>query len=71
MHLAQRVAIHPTRIHPATGLDDAPALDAREICEFMAGDDPPVNADPRFKDRLREHLWEMVSARSASGNSTT
>ena len=42
----------------AAVLDDD-ATDA-ELMEFMAADIDPVPADPVFRDRLRETLWEMV-----------
>lgn len=44
-------------------IPEAPPVSTREVREFMAGDDPPVDADPAFKDRLREQLWEMIRTR--------
>ncbi len=32
-----------------------------EASEFRAGEDPPAGADPAFKERLRAHLWQMLS----------
>ncbi|MCR9097358.1 MAG: hypothetical protein NXI30_24330 [bacterium] len=31
-----------------------------ELLEFLAADVDPVPADPAFRERLREELWEMV-----------
>ena len=31
-----------------------------ELLEFLAADVDPVPADPVFRERLREELWEMV-----------
>ena len=31
-----------------------------EVCEFVAGDDPPAQANPVFKERLRGQLWQML-----------
>ena len=42
----------------AAVIDDA-AEDA-ELLEFLAADLDPVPADPVFRERLREQLWEMV-----------
>lgn len=50
---------------PLAGIDgdvavlDDEATDA-ELMEFMAADIDPVPADPAFRDRLRETLWDMV-----------
>ena len=35
---------------------------ADELEEFMAADRDPIEADPRFRDELREQLWEMLQA---------
>lgn len=37
----------------------SPAADA-ELLDFLAADFDPVPADPAFRDRLRDELWEMV-----------
>lgn len=34
-----------------------------ELTEFLEGDLSPVRADPAFKERLREELWELVQSR--------
>ena len=34
-----------------------------ELREFLEGDRLDVRADPEFKERLRQMLWEMVRAR--------
>jgi len=36
------------------------AIDERELLDFIAADVDPVPADPAFRERLREELWEMV-----------
>jgi hypothetical protein len=38
------------------------AIDERELLDFIAADVDPVPADPAFRERLREELWEMVVA---------
>ena len=38
-----------------------------ELMEFMAADVDPVPADPVFRDRLREQLWEMVVDERVAG----
>ena len=40
------------------GADDA--IDEKELLEFLASDLDPVPADPVFRERLREELWEVV-----------
>ncbi len=42
----------------AAAMDDA--ADDAELLEFLAADLDPVPADPVFRERLREQLWEMV-----------
>ena len=39
-------------------LDD-PSPDA-ELMDFLAADLDPVPADPAFRERLRDELWEMI-----------
>jgi len=39
--------------------EEADASDA-ELLEFIACDDDPIEADPRFKRRLRDQLWAIV-----------
>jgi len=36
------------------------ASDSQELLDFLAADVDPVPADPAFRERLREELWEMV-----------
>jgi hypothetical protein len=36
-----------------------------ELREFLEADQLPVPADPEFKERLRQRLWALVSARAA------
>jgi len=33
-----------------------------ELREFLEGDGLDVRADPEFKERLRQKLWELVRA---------
>lgn len=51
---------HPVELHPIA-VDPEPTL-VRELREFIAGDDPPLDADPAFREQLREQLWTMLSA---------
>jgi hypothetical protein len=79
--LSPSTSSHPSRVSgPALGgwgqndgfadwageavLDDA--VDERELLEFMALDIDPVPADPVFRERLKEELWEMVLNEGAS-----
>lgn len=39
---------------------EADAIREEELLEFLASDLDPVSADPAFRERLREELWEMV-----------
>ena len=34
-----------------------------ELRDFLEGDVFEVPADPKFKERLRQHLWEMLRLR--------
>ncbi len=36
-----------------------------ELREFLEADRLDVRADPRFKERLRRKLWEIVRLRSS------
>lgn len=36
-----------------------------ELREFLEADLLDVQADPEFKERLRQRLWALVSARAA------
>jgi hypothetical protein len=55
------VLARPLNSQPiASDLEPAPA---RELLEFMAGGDPPIAADPDFRDQLRDRLWTIVSKR--------
>jgi hypothetical protein len=35
-------------------------FDPAEFAEFLEADDSPIPADPAFKERLRQRLWNMV-----------
>lgn len=37
-----------------------------ELQEFLEGDHAPVQADPAFKEALRQELWELVQRRYGS-----
>ena len=37
-----------------------------ELLEFLEADHAPVEADPDFRERLREELWEIVSRQAAA-----
>jgi hypothetical protein len=39
-----------------------------ELREFLEGDVLDVGADPKFKEALRQKLWDLVQAKT--GNST-
>ena len=43
---------------PEPGLDFEATEE--ELLEFLAADQEPVEADPKFKASLREQLWELV-----------
>ncbi len=45
---------------PVVDRDAEPDIDDLEILEFLAADLDPVPADPAFRERLAETLWEMV-----------
>lgn len=44
----------------AVDRDAEQEVDELEILEFLAADLDPVPADPAFRERLAETLWEMV-----------
>ena len=56
----------PTNVIPIHGDGGAGAgvldiaADRRELIDFLASDVDPVPADPAFRERLREELWELV-----------
>lgn len=41
----------------------APDFTTEELLEFLEGDLHPVDADPVFKEELRQSLWLMVRRR--------
>lgn len=47
-------------------LGDLDELMDEDLREFVAADALPCNADPGFRERLREKLWELVE-RNARG----
>ncbi|MEN8181810.1 MAG: hypothetical protein ABFS46_04675 [Myxococcota bacterium] len=49
------------RQHGSDGpLEVASEFTTEELEEFVQADTLPVQADPAFKERLREELWEVV-----------
>ena len=45
----------------------AAEFSTEELREFLEGDLRPDQADPVFKDELREELWQMIQSRHAKG----
>ena len=45
----------------------SPEFTTEELEDFLRADHLPVQADPDFKERLREELWDMVQSQSAPG----
>jgi hypothetical protein len=43
-------------------------VDPAELEEFLSGDLLGVEADPIFKETLRQKLWKIVSARRSAGD---
>jgi hypothetical protein len=41
----------------------AKEFSTEELQEFLEGDKLPSQADPAFRERLRQELWEMVQQR--------
>ncbi|MDJ0786679.1 MAG: hypothetical protein QNK05_07700 [Myxococcota bacterium] len=39
---------------------------ADELKEFLEADLYPVQADPKFKEELREKLWDLVQRQAAA-----
>jgi hypothetical protein len=39
-------------------------FDPMEFAEFLEADDAPLDADPAFRERLRQELWTMVRDRA-------
>lgn len=40
-----------------------------ELMEFLEGDIYPTEADPRFKEQLRQDLWRLVQRRYGGSDS--
>ena len=47
--------------------DGAMEFTMEELREFLDADLLGGRADPEFKERLRQQLWEMLRARRAGG----
>jgi hypothetical protein len=45
----------------------SPEFTTEELEDFLKADHLPVQADPDFKERLREELWDMVQGQSTPG----
>ena len=55
---------------PRSGAGEAVIDDTSDnqgLLDFLAADVAPVSADPAFRDRLREELWEMVLDEGVGG----
>jgi len=50
------------------GAEDEEEIDPAELREFLAADLLDVEADPVFKERLRQKLWRLVRARYGDGS---
>lgn len=48
---------------PGLGDEAVADVDPAELREFLAGDILDVQADPIFKERLRQKLWRLVRTR--------
>ena len=46
---------------------DADEVMDEDLREFIAADGLPYEADSKFRERLREKLWELVSRNARSG----
>ncbi len=56
-------SLHP--LNPVAGTSDSgiPETDFdEELLDFLSADLDPVPADPGFRERLREELWDLVQA---------
>lgn len=69
------VATPTTRISPAQRELDAAVADEdeldfpiEELREFLSADLFEVPADPRFKERLRQQLWNFLRWRNPGGD---
>ena len=43
----------------------APGVDETELLDFLAADLDPIPADPVFREKLRNELWDMVASGGA------
>lgn len=44
----------------------AAEFSTEELLEFLEADQRPVEADPAFRERLRQELWELVRRQAQS-----
>jgi len=59
---------HPTPLEPKVIDEIAADFTTEELREFLEGDLYPVEADPEFKEELRETLWDLVQSRYGDGD---
>ena len=45
----------------------APEFTTEELQDFLEADRNPVEANPAFKEALRERLWKMLEERRVAG----
>lgn len=54
-----------TAKHGDVPFDDLEDVTLDELREFLEADNMDVQADPEFRERLRQKLWELVEAQAA------
>jgi len=65
------VAHHPTARPIPNEPDPSGSHALQELREFVAGHGAAVDADPAFRERLREQLWALVSRRHSERTTTS
>ena len=60
--MSEREARRTQRARPETELPEEIAAEftTEELLEFLDADQQPDRADPVFRERLREELWQLV-----------
>lgn len=51
-------------------LEDLDEVMDEDLREFMAADSLPCKADPGFRERLREKLWDLVERKAWGASSS-
>jgi hypothetical protein len=51
------------RTEPELPEEVAAEFSTEELLEFLEADHAPDTADPGFRERLREELWQLVQSR--------